>query len=76
VGFAVVEMSGPGHQRRFERAPATSAFPPTLDILLSRSKGAGGSRRAKVVMVTPLSDRQRWGISVGNHWGITMATLH
>ena len=28
VGFPVVEMSGPGHQRRFERAPATSAFLP------------------------------------------------
>ena len=31
-------MSQLGHQRRFERAPATSALPPISDILPSRSK--------------------------------------
>ena len=31
-----------GHQRRFERAPATSALPSIRDILLSRSKGRQG----------------------------------
>jgi hypothetical protein len=54
-----------GQTRRFESSPSTSSLPPTPDILLSRSKGAGGSRRANGVMVTPLSDRQRWGINAG-----------
>jgi hypothetical protein len=30
------------HQRRFERAPATSALPPIPDVLLSRSKRRSG----------------------------------
>ena len=35
-------MSHLGHQRRFERAPATSALPPIPDVLLSRANDIQG----------------------------------
>jgi hypothetical protein len=49
----------------FERAPANSALPPISDVLLSRSKGAGGSKRAIGAMMAPLSDHRRRGINTG-----------
>jgi hypothetical protein len=62
-------MSVKGHQRRFERAPATSASPPIPDILLSRSKSAGVFMRAIGAMIAPLSDHWRWGINAGASLG-------
>jgi hypothetical protein len=44
-----------GHQRRFERAPATAALPPIPDVLLSRSKRRSG----------PQTDNGRGAIVVG-----------
>jgi hypothetical protein len=51
------------------RRPITPSLPPISDVLLSRSKGAGASKRAKGAMMAPLSDRQRWGINAGASLG-------
>ncbi len=48
-------MSHMGHQRRFEHAPGTSTLPPIPDVLLSRSKGAGGFIRANDTIMVRLS---------------------